>query len=42
MTCKFRKKKPMNNSNIDMLVDAEIGGGKKETILEKKMKKKKN
>jgi hypothetical protein len=27
-TCKFRKKKPMNNSNIDMLVDAELGGGK--------------
>ena len=39
MTYKFRKK-PMNNSNIDMLVDAELGGGEEEVILEKKMTKK--
>jgi hypothetical protein len=30
----------MNNSNIDMLVDAELGGGKEGGRLEKKMKKK--
>jgi hypothetical protein len=31
----------MNNSNIDMLVDAELGGGEEEeVILEKKMTKK--
>ena len=34
------EKKPMNNSNIDMLVDAELGGGEEEVILEKKMTKK--
>jgi hypothetical protein len=30
----------MNNSNIDMLVDAELGGGEEEVILKKKMTKK--
>ncbi len=30
----------MNNSNTGMLVDAEIGGGEEEAVLEKKMMKK--
>jgi hypothetical protein len=32
-------KNPKNKSNIDMLIDAEIGGGE-EIVLEKKTKKK--
>jgi hypothetical protein len=36
-TCKFRKKNPKNKSNIDMLVDARIGGEEEEeAVLEKK------